>query len=72
MSGITFKIFFLSDAILSVTCIFRSNRPDVFLRKGVLKLCRKFIGEICCTFSEHLFLRTPLDGCFFSSHLTDD
>ena len=23
--------------------------------------------QICCIFSEHLFLRTPLDGCFCSS-----
>ena len=61
----------------------RSSRPEVFLRKGVLKICHKFTGKhpckatflkshfdmgvflyICCIFSEHLFLRTPLDGCF--------
>ena len=36
-------------------CYCRSSCPEVFLRKGVLN---------CCIFSEHLFLRTPLDGCF--------
>ena len=34
----------------------RGRRPEVFLRKGVLKICSKFTGE-------HLLLRTPLDGC---------
>ena len=37
---------------------FRSSRLDVFLRKGVLK--------ICCIFSEHLFLGTPLGGCIWA------
>ena len=27
---------------------FRSSHPEVFLRKGVLKICRKFIGEHPC------------------------
>ena len=26
----------------------RSNRPEVFLRKGVLKICSKFTGEHTC------------------------
>ena len=31
----------------SESCIvlFRSNRPEVFLGKGVLKICSKFTGE---------------------------
>ena len=39
----------------------RSSHPEVFLGKGVLKICCKFTGDlqICCIFSEHLFLRTP-------------
>ena len=73
--------------------IYRSNHPEVFLEKGILKICNKFTGEnpcwsvistkllrIRCTqtalrfgcssvnllyFSEHLFLETPLDGCFW-------
>ena len=28
--------------------IYRSNRPEVFLGKGVLKICRKFTGEHPC------------------------
>ena len=70
----------------------RSSRPEVFLEKGVLKICSKFTGEqpcqsvvsiklqsnfieitlqhgcfsvICYIFPEHLFLRIPLDGCFW-------
>ena len=35
----------------------RSSHPEVFLEKGVLKICSKFTEE-------HLFLRTLLDGCF--------
>ena len=23
-----------------------------------------FLLEICCIFSEHLFLKTPMEGCF--------
>ena len=43
----------------------RSSRSEVFLGKGVLKICSKFTGE-------HPFLRTPLDGCFCrSSNLVD-
>ena len=26
--------------------------------------------QICCIFSEHLFLRTPLEGCFWSMIVT--
>ena len=25
--------------------------------------------QICCIFSEHLFLRTPLEGCFWADNL---
>ena len=27
---------------------------------------------ICCIFSEHLFLRTPLGGCFYNIQLKYD
>ena len=81
--GITHRIEFQSS---------RSSHPDVFLGKGVLKICSKYTGEhpcwsaisikllcnfieitlwlsvllqICCIFSEHLFLRIPLDGRFY-------
>ena len=43
----------------------------MFLGKGVLKICSKFTVEhpyqnhICCIFSEYLFLRTSLNGCFW-------
>ena len=39
----------------------------VFLR--IVTLLKSHFGmgvllQICCIFSEHIFLRTPLDGCF--------
>ena len=59
------------------TCsVFRRSPPELFLLKAVLKICCKFTGEhpchfgmcvllqICCIFSEYLFLRTSLEGCF--------
>ena len=75
-----------------VSPAYRSSRPEVFLRKVVLKICSRFTGEHPCRsvisiklqrnfveialrhgcspvnllqFSEHLFLKTPLDGCFW-------
>ena len=30
------------------------------------KRCSKNIQQICCIFSAHLFLRTPLEDCFWS------
>ena len=60
-------------------CLIRSSHPEVFLVKGVLKICSKFIGQatllkshfgigvllyIYRIFSEPLLLRTHLDGCF--------
>ena len=72
--------------------ISRRTYPEVFPRKGVLKICSNFTGEhqcrsvalikllcnfieitlrhwcspaICCISSEHLFLRTPLNGCYW-------
>ena len=50
---------------------YRSSCPELFLEKGVLKICRKFTGEHPCRrvisiellcFAEHIFLRTPLNG----------
>ena len=32
----------------SKNVMFRSSRPELFLGKGVLKLCRKFAGEHIC------------------------
>ena len=46
---------------------FRTRHPEVFLRKGVLKICSKCTGEHPYRiFSEHLFLRTLLGGCFWN------
>ena len=73
----------------------RSSSPEVFLGKGVLKICSKFTSEhpcrsailinllcnlfkshfgmggllkICCILSKHIFLWTPLEGCFWTRH----
>ena len=66
---IEFKIRIQSPVILKIENHFvfclnfsietkiRSSHPEVFLVKGVLKICSKFTGE-------HL-LRTPLNGCFW-------
>ena len=55
----------------------KGSRPEVFLVKGVLKICIEFTGErtpmskcdspvivICRIFSEHILRRTSLGGCF--------
>ena len=73
--------------LVSVTCIWtqflsyniqrclknnRSSRAEVFLRKGVLKICCKFRGEHPCwsaisiKLQSNFFLRTHLDGCFWN------
>ena len=54
----------------------RSNRPELFLGKGVMKIYSKFTGQYPCRsvisirlqsiFLEHLILRTPLGRCFWS------
>ena len=78
---------------------YRSSHPEVFLEKGVPKICSKFTGEhpcrsvisikllttllkshfgmcvllwICCMFSEHLFLGTPVGGCFWIYRVDSD
>ena len=37
-----------SNSRLFAGYIFRSSHPEVFLRKGVLKICSKFTGEDPC------------------------
>ena len=46
---------------LKVTVTFKSSHPEVFLEKGVLKICSKFTGEHQCrsTISIKLLFRTP-------------
>ena len=43
----------------------RGSHPDVFLKKV-------FFQYSCCIFSEHLLLRTPLDGFFWSLSQADN
>ena len=47
---------------------FRSSPPERFLRKGVLKICSKYMISIKLqghiVFSEHRFLGTLLECCF--------
>ena len=43
----------LSENVVKLTnfsgyCVFRSSQPEVFLGKGVLKICSKFTGEHPC------------------------
>ena len=50
-------IWFIRGLVLW-SFLYRSSSPEVFLRKGVLKICSKYTGE-------HLFLMTPPGGCFW-------
>ena len=74
-------IFFIKFRFYEAfTVVKRNSHTKVFLGKGVLKICSKFTGghpcwnlisikfvllQICCIFSEHFSLRTPLGGCFW-------
>ena len=55
--------------IESESCIVRSNHPEVFLGKGVLKICSKFTGEHWCRNGVSIKLPskfieiTPRHGC---------
>ena len=57
---------------------FRSSHPEVFLGKVVLKIFSKVTGEhpcrseisSCCIFLEHLFLGTPLGGCYWQLYIS--
>ena len=42
------KIFNCLSQKTLLLLIFRSSRPELFLRKGVLKICSKFTGEHPC------------------------
>ena len=42
------KIFNCLSQKTLLLIIFRSSRPELFLRKGVLKICSKFTGEHPC------------------------
>ena len=42
------KLNMLDDEINDILEKFRSNHPEVFLRKGVLRICSKFTGEHPC------------------------
>ena len=48
--GNTLTAYYLSQFHLR---IFRDSLPELFLRKGVLKLCCKFTGEHPCDFPSH-------------------
>ena len=51
------SFFFIGDYIYFT--LNTSSHPEMFLRKGILKICSKFTGK-----HPWVFLRTPLDGCF--------
>ena len=40
--------FYLIRIPSRIILIYRSNHPEMFLRKGVLKICSKFTGELPC------------------------
>ena len=62
---------FLGKGVLKICSKFTGDHPcqSVFSVKFLCKfieitLDMGFLLYICCLFSEHLFLRTPLDDCF--------
>ena len=49
--------------------------PEAAVHRCKATLLKSHFGmgillKICCIFSEHLFLRTPLDGCFWDSEVS--
>ena len=48
-SQLDFEFQVVVSELLSV---FRSSRPEVFLRKGVLKICSKVTGELKLHFND--------------------
>ena len=76
-----YYLFFIKPTFLPITTeqqkMCRNSPPEVFLEKGVLKICSKFAKRFywnfgmgvllyfCCIFSEQLFLASPLEGCFW-------
>lgn len=50
-----FQIVLCLGIIISQNALFRSSHPEVF---------------ICCMFSEHISLRTPLSDCFWNINLS--
>ena len=66
-----FLVWFLCMQVLHCH-FFRSSRPEVFLEKGVLKICSKFTGEHPCrSVISTKLLRTPLNDCFCCFHVID-
>ena len=64
-----------------VTFIFRSSRPELFLRKGVLKIYSKFTGVFSCKFAayfqntfslEHFWVAASVSYCsvYFEIYLS--
>ena len=63
-------VVFLGKGVLEIYCKFTGEHPKLQLYwKQKATLLKSHIGigvllQVFCTFSEHLFLITPLDGCF--------
>ena len=75
-------IHYFSRIFPSQIFLFRSSSLEVFLRKGVLKICSKFAEEHtcrrhgyspvnCCIFLEHIFIRaywSAASAFYWKSH----
>ena len=64
---------FLGKSILKICIKFTGEHPcqSVILIKLLATLLKSHLGmgvllEICCIFSEHIFIRTVMKGCFWS------
>ena len=63
------NVFYFTSKALFIFVIFRSSHPEVFLRKGVLKICSKCTGEHPCRSAISVKLQSnfikipPCHGC---------
>ena len=65
---------FLRKVVLKICSKFTEEHPCRSFCKATLLKSHFGMGillQICCIFSEHLFLRTTLGGCFRIAHLLD-
>ena len=63
---------FLWEGVLKICSTFAGEHPcrNVISIKLKSHFGMDVLLQICCIFSEHLFLRTPLEGCFWYNHRT--
>ena len=59
--------FELFEFVCNFVCKYRSSLPEVFLRKGVLKICRKFAGGQPC--GSVISIKLQSNSCKFAAYV---